>query len=704
MALAYLCSRARKLYLSMRLADNPVSNYVCTIVDHRLRPGSYKEASAVAIVLRDQLGLRPQVLPLNWADTLRATGHAHPKDLPNFETIARRLRYRRIARICAQNNIASLFLAHHEDDQYETVLMRVLSGHGAPGLLGMRPATDVPECHDLHGAYQSGFVDDQASSRPMINYRPTKHDTRRIRAEMIADMDADLVARERAAGVPADVYFEDDFDALVPRARWTLPAAPPEVEDGGVMVYRPLLEFGKDRLVATCEANGVPWFEDATNHDATLTMRNAVRHLYKNHTLPAALQKPALLVMSHRLRRRAAMDVSEAERLLRRTIVKDFDSTSGTVMVQLPSFRVPRLRKQRERGVGSRPRLDHYRNIAALLLRKLVSIVTPQLHGANTTGNLQNAVLQLFPSLNDNPSGCSRDPKPFNVSGVHFTPIRSPSHPTGPLNWYLNREPYTSDRPTPRSDFSRLQLRHRWRRRPDKWRWPAKRRWELFDGRFWVSLRNRSPLHAAFAPFDPRHAKAFRDALPDDGSSRGRDELAALLKRHAPGKVRYTLPALYVAGDLAQAMRDYEALADRERAEMREEVEARRMWKQLAAENSHGVHAVAKQWERQRGLELPNWVRGDWGNDDKKVLVALPTLGIARPGLHKWMRYDVRYKRVDRIVIETSMKNERELAVYESTRRRVRLRGARRWMERCGLRRRRRLVAKHRPRAKKVRR
>lgn len=695
MALAYLCSRARKLHMRMKLADNPVSNYHCSIVDHRLRPSSDKEARAVADVLEQRLSLRCHNLTLAWGNVLKASGHAHPKDLSNFETLARRLRYRAIGHLCAQQNVASLFLAHHEDDQYETVLMRLLSGHGAAGVLGMRPATDIPECHDLHGAYQSGFVDDQHSDRPMINYRPTRNDRRRIRAEMVEEMDADLVARELAEGVRADVYIEDEFDAHVPRARWMLPAAPPEVEDGGVMVYRPLLGFGKDRLVATCEANGVPWFEDATNHDPTLTLRNAVRHLHKNHTLPVALQKPAVLDMSRRLRRQAAMDVSEAERLLRRTIVRDFDSTSGTIVVHLPSFRVPRLRKGPNRELRRASRLDHYRNVAALLLRKLIAIVTPQLHGA-LTSNLQNTIIQLFPSLNDNLSDYPQDPKPFNVSGVHFTPIRSPSHPTGPLKWYLSREPYVSDRPTPQCDFGCLPLRLRWRRRPEQWRWPSLRRWELWDGRFWVNIRNRSPLHAAFAPFDPRHAKAFRDSLP--AGSRGRDELVALLKRHAPGKVRYTLPALYASGDLAQAVRDYEGFVDRERAEMLGEAEVRGMWKSLNR-GGRKAYLTAKEWERERGMSIP-WEKGDWADDDKRVLVALPTLGIARPGLHNWMRYEIRYKRVDRRVLQGSAKDEKELGVYESMRRRARVRGARRWGERCAVRRR-QPVVKHRARAKK---
>lgn len=690
MALAYLCSRAHRFYMHMKVSDNLVSQYHCVIVDHRLREGSDQEARAVSDVLLHQLRLRPRVIPISWTETLKATGYAHPKELPNFETVARRLRFRRFAEHCAQCNIASLFLAHHEDDQYETLLMRLLSGHGASGLLGMRPATDIPECHDVHGACRSGFLDDQASLNPMINYRPTRADMWRIRAQVIANLDPDLIRKEILDGPRAGAFSEDELASYIPRKKWILPAPPPQVEDGGIMVYRPLLEFGKDRLLATCEANGIPWFEDATNHDATLTMRNAVRYLYKNHTLPVALQKPAVLGMSRRLQRRAELDASEADRLLWRTVVKNFESTSGTVVVQLPSFRIPRLRRGPDRDARRMKRLEHYRDIAALLLKKLIAIVTPQPPGP-ITNNLQNTVLQLFPSLNDNRSELPQHPKPFNVAGVQFTPIHASSQPYGPPQWYLSRESYVSDRPLPQYNIGRLPLRARWRRRPEQWRWPTDRPWELWDGRFWVTLYNRSPVHAAFAPFDVKHAKAFRDSLPD---AQSRDELMELLKLHAPGKVRYTLPAIYTAGSIEAAMRDYEHVAEQEKTEVLDEAERR--WGEMA------MMAQQQQTEK-KPVYLRIGTKEDWARKDNRVLVALPTLGIAKPGLQNWIKYGVRYKKVDRRVLDESAKDEKELMMYEELRRRTRRRGWRRWWLRICASKKKRPAIKRRRTAKKPR-
>lgn len=682
MALAYLSRRAHQFYHQLQVADNPVSSYHCILVDHRMREGSDLEARAVFQVLEDRLRLRGNVLVLKWSDALKDTGYSHPKDLPNFETVARRLRYQRMARLCAAKKISALFLAHHEDDQYETVLMRLLSGHGATGLLGMRPAADTPECHDVHGAYQSGFVDDQISSNPMVDYRPSRHDVRRMREQLLDDVDPELLQRETMAGLRTDLGVEDEWDACVRATKWMRPAVPLQVEDGGTMIYRPLLEFSKDRLIATCEANGIPWFEDATNKDPTLTMRNAVRHMCKNYTLPVALQKPAVLEMSHRLRTQADMDNAQADRLLRRTIVKNFDSTSGTVVIQLPSFRIPRLRREHNATARCLRRLEHYRAIAALLIKQLLAIVSPELHGS-LSNNLQNTVLRLFPSLNDKPSSYPQHPKAFNICGVHIRPVHSRSHPNGPLQWYLTREPYVSDRQLPQCDFGRLNLRHRWRRRPEQWRWLPWPRWTLYDGRFWVRLRNRSPLHAAFAPFEPKHAKAFRDALPD---GRSRDELVGLLKLHAPGKVRYTLPAIYTRGDIDEAVRDYVAFAEREKAEMVDDAEAHKRWTTMVDVSSIRAYTSAMAWETGNSQLYPRALQHEnWAKDDGRVLVALPTLGIARPGLHNWVQYDIRYKRVDRTVLEGSMQDEKELEGFERVRRRARARGQRRWMARSAL-------------------
>lgn len=77
---------------------------------------------------------------------------AHAKEAKlSLETAARELRHAFLRRICTENGACGIVLAHHRDDQVETVLMHILRGAGMQGLKGMcyadgnvyRPLLDV---------------------------------------------------------------------------------------------------------------------------------------------------------------------------------------------------------------------------------------------------------------------------------------------------------------------------------------------------------------------------------------------------------------------------------------------------------------------------------------------------------------------------------------------------------------------------------
>ena len=62
----------------------------------------------------------------------------------SVETAARQLRYEFLARVRLQKNFDAIALAHHADDQAETILMRLIRGSGVTGLSAMKFRADSP--------------------------------------------------------------------------------------------------------------------------------------------------------------------------------------------------------------------------------------------------------------------------------------------------------------------------------------------------------------------------------------------------------------------------------------------------------------------------------------------------------------------------------------------------------------------------------
>jgi tRNA(Ile)-lysidine synthase len=94
-------------------------------VDHGLRPDSVPEAAQVGVWAKAR-GIPHAVLP--WAGEKPRSG---------IQDAARQARYRLLAEACAERGIPHLALAHHADDQAETVLFRRERGSGPAGLAGM---------------------------------------------------------------------------------------------------------------------------------------------------------------------------------------------------------------------------------------------------------------------------------------------------------------------------------------------------------------------------------------------------------------------------------------------------------------------------------------------------------------------------------------------------------------------------------------
>ena len=106
---------------------------VALIVDHGLRAAAAGEASTTSGLLA-QHGIASEIL--------RWTG---PKPASGLQEAARGARYRLLFEACRRHDALHLLVAHHAEDQAETVTMRAMRGSGPDGLAGMAALIERPE-------------------------------------------------------------------------------------------------------------------------------------------------------------------------------------------------------------------------------------------------------------------------------------------------------------------------------------------------------------------------------------------------------------------------------------------------------------------------------------------------------------------------------------------------------------------------------
>ena len=123
--------------LADRWARKRGGSVVALTVDHRLRHGSGAEAHRVASWMKHR-GIRHHVL--------RRRGDA---PVGNVQAKARQARYELLSQWCRRHGVLHLLLAHHRDDQAETVLLRLARGSGVDGLAAMSPVAETPDLRHL---------------------------------------------------------------------------------------------------------------------------------------------------------------------------------------------------------------------------------------------------------------------------------------------------------------------------------------------------------------------------------------------------------------------------------------------------------------------------------------------------------------------------------------------------------------------------
>ena len=208
MALLLLCRN----WLRQVDDRNRADGLLALTVDHGLRRNSAAEAHQVANWCTD-LGIVHQILL--WEND---------KPASSIQAAARQKRYALLESACAAHGIRDLLLAHHREDQSETLLLNLMRGSGVNGLAAMqprskygklclvRPLLDVPKS-DLYATLRAAGQDwiEDPSNRD-AHYARVRMRTlyRHLRDEgMPPDRLAATAAHMRRARAAIDHYTDE---------------------------------------------------------------------------------------------------------------------------------------------------------------------------------------------------------------------------------------------------------------------------------------------------------------------------------------------------------------------------------------------------------------------------------------------------------------------------------------------------------------
>ncbi|KAL8732467.1 MAG: hypothetical protein Q9166_002680 [cf. Caloplaca sp. 2 TL-2023] len=477
--------------------------------------------------------LRSSILTLEWPPGVI------PSKLKSFETEARGMRYRALGKACHEANIPNLLLGHHEADQKETLIMRLIEGYRGEGLRGIPPDTDIANCQGIYGAYQSGGRD----------YTTTQNAS----AKALALKRKSATARAREMLPPVKEYRKPGF------------------EYGGVRIYRPLLNFRKSALEDALSEAQMPWVTDPTNHDPTLSIRNTIRFLIRKDLLPKALtgglrtDGNTLEIAARRIRAKFSHRNDYAQELFQACHIVSFDSRSGRLHVRIPrltsnsAYFWSRVKSQWT------SELEH---IGARVVRLLLHLVTPQDH--ISLQSLEVATKSMFfdftYATNFPPPGHRKNHPAraaFTAGGVYCERVdssigESPSESNEPYRldpeytWHLSRQPYHLSLPEPECTTppARPLSLYREEKRRHEVLYPEPP-WQLWDGRYWIQVLNPTPKPLKICPLSEHRLLHLRAKLgeKDGNGTKKSASLQQALRVAAPGLLRFTIPAIVDGND-----------------------------------------------------------------------------------------------------------------------------------------------------------
>ncbi|OQN97315.1 hypothetical protein B0A48_16379 [Cryoendolithus antarcticus] len=472
MALATLCAAAR----IESTAHWPA--FTAFVVDHKLRDNSTDEAYRVLTNL-ESLHIDSQLLTLDWTGIERADGIA------NVESHARRLRYQALGRACRNAGARYLLVGHHADDQAEGVLVRIINRRHGAGLSGMRAGALIPECEDIYGVSCS-------------------ETSQQFKCEYLAP----IIEQENLAsgsGLTGPPVQQVRLQAV----------------GDGIRVLRPLLSYTKQQLIDTCMGANTAWFEDQTNADQTLALRNTVRSLLATEALPLALRRSRLLTLARNVRIRQENLLQKVRRLVDKANVR-LDPRGGSLTCSFSLVDVADLG-------------DDFSDGLTLYLREMLNLVTPQTSVGRAAIYSALSVLLSFVHTpaeavcKVSVAGVTVAARETSASTAVFTMHRQmpSSISKGSTNVLLKLPPSTESSET-------------------IFTWSS---WHLWDNRYWIRLGRVGPSASAeqygtLRFFTPADMARLRRPSPNSPSLRSLRGFGFQL-----GDVRYTIPVLCIQHD-----------------------------------------------------------------------------------------------------------------------------------------------------------
>jgi tRNA(Ile)-lysidine synthase len=179
----------------------------------------------------------------------------------SIETAAREARYGFFSRVGRRRGVHRLFLAHHADDQVETLLFNLLRGSGATGLGAMRGETmrgEMQILRPLLGVWREEIdryiTEHELAFREDVSNTDPKHTRNRLRHEVVP-MLGKVFGREvrRTLWRSAEILREED--ALLAESPELMAAHDRELP---LVVVKPLpLALQRRLILAWLRARGI---------------------------------------------------------------------------------------------------------------------------------------------------------------------------------------------------------------------------------------------------------------------------------------------------------------------------------------------------------------------------------------------------------------------------------------------------------------